>query len=90
MTSACGKSLCVVALDICVSQIDHSKAAGDMEVLFLFLFMCFFPLRFLGADFLYVTEEAPDKRHQKQRHQHHDAVPRPRLQELNKTDIIQT
>ncbi|KNG47070.1 general substrate transporter [Stemphylium lycopersici] len=56
LTSAVGMSSCMVALAVCVSQLEHSKAAGDVAALFLFLFMAFFPLGFLGANFLYATE----------------------------------
>ncbi|KAF2012936.1 general substrate transporter [Aaosphaeria arxii CBS 175.79] len=56
MASACGMSVCMVALAACVSQISVSKAAGGVAVFFLFLFMCFFPLGFLGANFLYSAE----------------------------------
>jgi sugar porter (SP) family MFS transporter len=56
ITSACGMSLCMFGLAACVSQIHVSKAAGDVAVVFLFLFMCFFPLGFLGANFLYAAE----------------------------------
>lgn len=37
----------------------ENKAAGGAAVLFLFLFMAFFPLGFLGAKFLYAAEIAP-------------------------------
>lgn len=54
--SAAGMSVSIVGLAACVSQIDVSRGAGDVAVFFLFLFMAFFPLGFLGANFLYAAE----------------------------------
>ncbi|OAG11538.1 general substrate transporter [Paraphaeosphaeria sporulosa] len=56
LASSSGMAFCMAMLAICVSQLAHSKAAGDVAVFFLFLFMAFFPLGFLAANFLYSAE----------------------------------
>lgn len=58
MISGFGMSLSMTCLAICVSLIKEA-AAGRAAVFFLFLYMTFFPLGFLGANFLYATEIAP-------------------------------
>jgi sugar porter (SP) family MFS transporter len=58
MVSGFGMSLSMTCLAICVSFI-KAAAAGKAAVFFLFLYMTFFPLGFLGANFLYATEIAP-------------------------------
>jgi MFS family permease len=59
MIAGGGMGLAMMCLAITVSQIDKSSAAGPAAVVFLFMFMGFFPLGFLGANFLYLTEIAP-------------------------------
>jgi sugar porter (SP) family MFS transporter len=58
MLSGFGMSLSMVFLAITVSFIKEA-AAGKAAVFFLFLFVTFYPLGFLGANFLYATEIAP-------------------------------
>jgi hypothetical protein len=58
MVAGFGMSLSMTCLAICVSFIS-TAAAGRAAVFFLFLYMTFFPLGFLGANFLYATEIAP-------------------------------
>lgn len=58
MVAGFGMSLSMSCLAICVFFIKEA-AAGKAAVFFLFLYMAFFPLGFLGANFLYATEIAP-------------------------------
>lgn len=58
MVAGFGMSVSMTCLAIRVSRI-CSPAAGGAAVFFLFLFMSFFPLGFLGANFLYATEISP-------------------------------
>ncbi|KAL2012481.1 hypothetical protein VTN00DRAFT_6 [Thermoascus crustaceus] len=58
MVSGLGMSVSMTCLSVCVSRIG-SPAAGGAAVFFLFLFMSFFPLGILGANFLYATEISP-------------------------------
>ncbi|KAK4498603.1 hypothetical protein PRZ48_011262 [Zasmidium cellare] len=44
-----------------VDRFGRRQAAGDVAVLFLFLFFAFFPVAYLGANFLYATEIAPQE-----------------------------
>ncbi|KAH8655126.1 sugar transporter [Tricladium varicosporioides] len=59
MVAGGGMGLSMMCLAITVSQISKSSAAGPAAVVFLFMFMAFFPIGFLGANFLYSTEIAP-------------------------------
>ncbi|KAF2158520.1 hypothetical protein M409DRAFT_30988 [Zasmidium cellare ATCC 36951] len=54
--SGSGMSLAMVSLAATVSQLDHSVGSGRAAVFFLFLYMTFFPVGYLGANFLYATE----------------------------------
>lgn len=58
MVSGFGMSVSMICLAITVSHIS-SPAAGRAAVFFLFLYMSFFPLGFLGANFLYSAEISP-------------------------------
>ncbi|KAL1963022.1 hypothetical protein VTN77DRAFT_8770 [Rasamsonia byssochlamydoides] len=58
MVSGLGMSVSMICLAICVSHIS-APAAGKAAVFFLFLYMSFFPLGFLGANFLYSAEISP-------------------------------
>ena len=58
MTAASGMAVSMTCLAISVSQIAHA-AAGKAATFFLFLYMTFFPIGFLGANFLYSAEIAP-------------------------------
>jgi MFS family permease len=59
MIAGGGMGLAMTCLAITVSQIDKSSAAGPVAVVFLFMYMAFFPIGFLGANFLYSSEIAP-------------------------------
>ena len=50
----------MMCLAITVSQLKHF-GAGPASTFFLFMFMFFFPLGFLGANFLYSAEIAPQE-----------------------------
>lgn len=58
MISGLGMGLSMLSLAVSVSQIEKASA-GVAAVVFLFSFMFFFPLGFLGANFLYAAEIAP-------------------------------
>lgn len=58
MVAGIGMAVSFAGLAGTVSDINN-KAAGGAAVFFLFLFMAFFPLGFLGANFLYAAEIAP-------------------------------
>ena len=60
MVSGFGMGLSMMCLAITVSQLKHS-GAGPASTFFLFMFMFFFPLGFLGANFLYSAEIAPQE-----------------------------
>jgi sugar porter (SP) family MFS transporter len=59
IVSGLGMSVSMMCLAISVSHISSSVAAGRAAAFFLFLFMTFFPLGFLGANFLYSVEISP-------------------------------
>lgn len=58
MLSGAGMGLSMLCLAITVGLLDH-PGAGVGATFFLFMFMFFFPLGFLGSNFLYGTEIAP-------------------------------
>lgn len=57
MVASRGMSLCMTCMAITASMIAH-PAAGKAATIFLFLYFTFFPVGFLGANFLYATEIA--------------------------------
>ncbi|KXL41454.1 MAG: hypothetical protein FE78DRAFT_83592 [Acidomyces sp. 'richmondensis'] len=57
MVASRGMSLCMTCMAITASMIAH-PAAGKAATIFLFLYFMFFPVGFLGANFLYATEIA--------------------------------
>ncbi|OJJ50352.1 hypothetical protein ASPZODRAFT_128967 [Penicilliopsis zonata CBS 506.65] len=59
MVSGTGMCLCMTALAITTSFGSENKAASIASVVFIFLFNAFYPLGFLGGNFLYCTEVAP-------------------------------
>lgn len=58
MTAAAGMSVAMTCLAVSVSFISH-PAAGKAATFFLFFYMAFFPVGFLGANFLFAAEIAP-------------------------------
>lgn len=54
-----GVSMCGLAATVWAIDTHHSTGAGIAATFFIFLFMAFFPLGFLGANFLYSAEIAP-------------------------------
>lgn len=54
-----GISMCGLAATVWAIDAHHGVGAGIAATFFLFLFMAFFPLGFLGANFLYSAEIAP-------------------------------
>lgn len=58
MTSGVGMGFSMLALSVTASYLDH-PGAGPAAVAFLFIFMFFFPLGFLGSNYLYTAEIAP-------------------------------
>ncbi len=58
MISAAGMSLSMTGLAVSVSQIS-AHSASIVATFLLFLYMTFFPVAFLGANFLYSAEIAP-------------------------------
>jgi MFS family permease len=58
MISGAGMSVCMMALAITNSFKDN-RAASITSAFFMFLFNSFYPIGFLGGNFLYCTEVAP-------------------------------
>ncbi|KAM0543823.1 hypothetical protein ACHAPJ_012130 [Fusarium lateritium] len=59
MISGAGMSMCMTALAICTSFPSSSHSASIASAFFIFLFNSFYPIGFLGANFLYCSEVAP-------------------------------
>lgn len=59
MISGTGMSLCMAALAITTSFDSDNKHASIASAFFIFLFNLFYPIGFLGGNFLYCTEVAP-------------------------------
>ncbi|KAI0198321.1 general substrate transporter [Astrocystis sublimbata] len=59
MISGTGMSLCMVSLAVSSSFGSENYSSSIVSALFLFLFNIFYPLGFLGGNFLYCTEVAP-------------------------------
>ncbi|WWC69816.1 uncharacterized protein I206_103759 [Kwoniella pini CBS 10737] len=57
MTAASGMSVCMFALAICGSQVtDDNLVPAYVAIVFAFLFVAFYPIGFLGVNFLYSQE----------------------------------
>ncbi|KAH7159202.1 general substrate transporter [Fusarium sp. MPI-SDFR-AT-0072] len=59
MISGAGMSICMTSLAICTSFPSSSHSASIASAFFIFLFNSFYPIGFLGANFLYCSEVAP-------------------------------
>lgn len=59
MISGTGMCLCMVVLAITNSFGSGNKKASTVSAVFIFLFNSFYPIGFLGGNFLYCTEVAP-------------------------------
>ncbi|KAL5588311.1 hypothetical protein FOBRF1_014839 [Fusarium oxysporum] len=59
MISGAGMSMCMTCLAICTSFPSSSHSASIASAFFIFLFNSFYPIGFLGANFLYCSEVAP-------------------------------
>ncbi|PYI09588.1 putative MFS sugar transporter [Aspergillus sclerotiicarbonarius CBS 121057] len=57
--SGAGMSLCMAALAVTTSFSTSNKGASIASATFIFLFNLFYPIGFLGGNFLYCTEVAP-------------------------------
>lgn len=58
MISGTGMSVCMIVLAI-TNSFDGNKKASIVSAVFIFLFNSFYPVGFLGGNFLYCTEVAP-------------------------------
>lgn len=61
MISGTGMAFCMAAMAITTSFGSENKAASVASVVFIFLFNLFYPIGFLGGNFLYCTEVAPQR-----------------------------
>ncbi|KAJ5115254.1 hexose carrier protein [Penicillium alfredii] len=59
MISGTGMAVCMAALAVTTSFGPDNKRASIGSVVFIFLFNLFYPIGFLGGNFLYCTEVAP-------------------------------
>lgn len=59
MVSGAGMAMCMAALAVTTSFGANNKPASIVSVVFIFLFNMFYPIGFLGGNFLYCTEVAP-------------------------------
>lgn len=59
MVSGAGMAICMAALAVTTSFGADNKPASMVSVIFIFLFNLFYPIGFLGGNFLYCTEVAP-------------------------------
>jgi sugar porter (SP) family MFS transporter len=59
IVSGIGMSLCMAALAVTTSFSSSIKGASIASATFIFLFNLFYPIGFLGGNFLYCTEVAP-------------------------------
>ncbi|OQE28657.1 hypothetical protein PENSTE_c003G02323 [Penicillium steckii] len=57
--SGTGMSICMAAMAITTSFGSENKQASIASAVFIFMFNCFYPIGFLGGNFLYCTEVAP-------------------------------
>ncbi|GFZ48901.1 hypothetical protein JCM24511_06650 [Saitozyma sp. JCM 24511] len=56
MLSGAGMALCMFCLTICASQVSRTVDAGYAGVVFVFLFVAFYPIGYLGVNFLFCQE----------------------------------
>ncbi|KAM0160345.1 hypothetical protein ACHAPG_003005 [Botrytis cinerea] len=59
MISGAGMSMCMLSLAVSTSFPSSNKSASIASAFFIFLFNFFYPIGFLGANFLYCSEIAP-------------------------------
>ncbi|KAH8660242.1 general substrate transporter [Xylariales sp. PMI_506] len=59
MISGAGMSMCMAALAVSTSFSSSNHGASIASATFIFLFNLFYPIGFLGGNFLYCTEVAP-------------------------------
>ncbi|KKK11869.1 hypothetical protein P175DRAFT_0515712 [Aspergillus ochraceoroseus IBT 24754] len=59
IVSGAGMAVCMTALAITNSMGSSNQGASIASVIFIFLFNLFYPIGFLGGNFLYCTEVAP-------------------------------
>jgi hypothetical protein len=59
MISGAGMAVCMAAMAITTSFGSENKSASIASAVFIFMFNCFYPIGFLGGNFLYCTEVAP-------------------------------
>ncbi|KAL4913989.1 general substrate transporter [Aspergillus aurantiobrunneus] len=57
--SGTGMASCMLALSVTNSMGEENKGASIASAVFIFLFNLFYPIGFLGGNFLYTTEVAP-------------------------------
>lgn len=57
--SGTGMAICMAAMAITTSFGSENKQASIASAVFIFMFNCFYPIGFLGGNFLYCTEVAP-------------------------------
>ncbi|KAK9350509.1 general substrate transporter [Lipomyces doorenjongii] len=60
MVSGAGMSLCMLAMSVATS-FNGNHSANIVSACFVFLYLFFLPIGFLGANFLYTTEVAPGR-----------------------------
>ncbi|KAJ5683529.1 hexose carrier protein [Penicillium macrosclerotiorum] len=59
MVSGTGMAICMAAMAVTTSFGSDNKSASVASAVFIFLFNLFYPIGFLGGNFLYCTEVAP-------------------------------
>ncbi|KAL4779264.1 general substrate transporter [Aspergillus varians] len=59
IVSGTGMAFCMMAMSITNSMPEDNKGAQIASAVFIFLFNLFYPIGFLGGNFLYTTEVAP-------------------------------
>ncbi|KAL6229730.1 hypothetical protein BDW75DRAFT_89974 [Aspergillus navahoensis] len=59
IVSGTGMACCMMAMAITNSMGEDNKGASIASAVFIFLFNCFYPIGFLGGNFLYASEVAP-------------------------------
>ncbi|KAL5333101.1 general substrate transporter [Aspergillus crustosus] len=59
MVSGTGMAFCMMAMAITSSMGEDNQGASIASAVFIFLFNLFYPIGFLGGNFLYTTEVAP-------------------------------
>ncbi|GFZ42295.1 hypothetical protein JCM24511_00009 [Saitozyma sp. JCM 24511] len=56
MISGTGMAMCMFSLAICASQVAHSTKAGYAGIVFAFIFVIFYPIGFLGINYIFSQE----------------------------------